>query len=82
MSDQCTYRMRSRRLRADYPQILISHKADMEARDVLNRTPLMSAAIAGQVDVVRFFFDQGERIWQVTIAMDDFFPLFSAVSQK
>lgn len=54
--------MRSRRLRTDYPQILISHKADMEARDVLDRTPLMSAAIAGQVDVVRFFFDQGKRI--------------------
>lgn len=48
-------------------QNLISHGADMEARDIVDRTPIMSAAIAGQVDAVRHLMKQGKELNRVAI---------------
>lgn len=42
-------------------QNLISHGADVEARNALDRTPLMSAAMAGHVGALRMLLDNGER---------------------
>lgn len=41
-------------------QNLISHGADVEARNAVERTPLISAASAGNVDVLRILLDHGE----------------------
>lgn len=41
-------------------QNLISHGADIEARNAMDRTPLMSAARAGNIDVLRLLLDKGE----------------------
>lgn len=39
---------------------MISHKADVEARNAADSTPLISAATAGNVDALRMLIDNGE----------------------
>ncbi|CAM9435783.1 unnamed protein product [Ectocarpus sp. 6 AP-2014] len=43
----------------DLTQNLISHGADLEARNAVEGTPLISAASAGNVDVLRILLDHG-----------------------
>lgn len=43
-------------------QNLISHGADVEARNAVEGTPLISAASAGNVDVLRILLDHGESV--------------------
>ncbi|CAM9946698.1 unnamed protein product, partial [Ectocarpus sp. 8 AP-2014] len=43
----------------DLTQSLISHGADLEARNAVEGTPLISAASAGNVDVLRILLDHG-----------------------
>lgn len=39
---------------------MISHGADVEARNAMDSTPLISAATAGNVDALRMLTDNGE----------------------
>eukprot|EP00752_Nemacystus_decipiens_P012726 g11275.t1 len=43
-------------------QSLISHGADVEARNALDTTPLISAATAGNVDALRMLIDNGATL--------------------
>lgn len=40
---------------------MISHGADVEARNAVDGTPLISAATAGNVDALRMLINNGEE---------------------
>lgn len=43
-------------------QLLVEHKADVNALDKKNRTPLIAAASNGQLDVVQYLLDKGAEL--------------------